>query len=147
MKQIKKRTETFFEAEMKDVFDRFRTLKERNQEIDEDKKYLLQSLNLQEGELPPCYAEKDAVFTLANPFQEREREIRRREAAAAPMTKAEARELDKYKSFFHSNKISYLMRENVLLQEPHENRILRYHGNTREVERLAITKKGMIETD
>ncbi len=51
------------------------------------------------------------------------------------------RELDKYKNFYNANKLSYLLNENVKLREPFENRLLRYDGNTREVEKLHVPKK------
>lgn len=51
------------------------------------------------------------------------------------------RELERYKGYYNANKLSYLMSENVNLREPFENRILRYDGNTREVEKLNIAKK------
>jgi hypothetical protein len=58
------------------------------------------------------------------------------------MTAAEARELESYKTLYNANKISYLLRENVELQEPNENRLLRYDGNTHEVDRLKSIVKG-----
>ena len=57
------------------------------------------------------------------------------------MTEAEMRELKKYKAFYNANKLSYLMKENTDLLEPYENRLLRYDGNTREIEKLYIPKK------
>lgn len=51
------------------------------------------------------------------------------------------RELEKYKAYYNANKISYMLKENVDLQEPFENRLLRYDGNTREVEKLHVPKR------
>lgn len=49
--------------------------------------------------------------------------------------------MDKYKNYYNANKLSYLLNENVKLREPFENRLLRYDGNTREVEKLHVPKK------
>lgn len=57
------------------------------------------------------------------------------------MTDAESRNLAHFASYFNANKLSYLMRENVQLAEDEQNRLLRYDGNTREIEKLQITKK------
>ena len=57
------------------------------------------------------------------------------------MSEAEMRELDKYKADDNANKISYMLKENVNLQEDYDNRLLRYDGNTREVEKLNVPKK------
>lgn len=43
--------------------------------------------------------------------------------------------MDAYKAYYNANKLSYMMQENVNLIEPYENRILRYAGNTREIEK------------
>ena len=124
---------------MTQILERFRVQKEKQKAVEAHTRYLMTGMELK-GE-PPCVAPPDVVFQLANEFEERFKQIRR-ESYTTQMTAAEMRELDRYKAFYHANKLSYMIRENVEMQEPYENRLLRYDGNTREVERLNITKKG-----
>ena len=119
---------------------RFYTINEDAIDTAEDQKYLLDQLQLAENIEPPVQAAKDVKFALSNPFDERYKKIKR-ESYTTKMTEAEMRELDKYKSYYNANKISYMLKENVDLQEDYDNRLLRYDGNTREVEKINVPKK------
>lgn len=57
------------------------------------------------------------------------------------MTDAEQRELNRYQQYYNANKLAYMMAENQKLPENFDNKLLRYDANTRQVERLNITKK------
>jgi len=60
---------------MKEIADRYFKINQRNKEITEDKNYLFESLNLKPNEEPPVKAPELVKFQLANPFDERLKQI------------------------------------------------------------------------
>ncbi len=57
------------------------------------------------------------------------------------MTDNEQRELNRYQQYYNANKLAYMMTENQRLPESSDAKLLRFDHNTRQVEKLSVTKK------
>ena len=57
------------------------------------------------------------------------------------MTDNEQKELNRYQQYYNANKLAYMMTENQKLPESQDAKLLRYDYNTRQVDKLSVTKK------
>ena len=57
------------------------------------------------------------------------------------MTDNEQKELNRYQQYYNANKLAYMMTENQKLPESQDAKLLRYDHNTRQVDKLSVTKK------
>jgi hypothetical protein len=57
------------------------------------------------------------------------------------MTENEQKELNRYQQYYNANKLAYMMTENQKLAESKDTKLLRFDHNTRQVEKLSVTKK------
>lgn len=57
------------------------------------------------------------------------------------MTDNEQKELNRYQQYYNANKLAYMMTENQKLPEAQDAKLLRYDYNTRQVDKLSVTKK------
>jgi hypothetical protein len=57
------------------------------------------------------------------------------------MTENEKKELNRYQQYYNANKLAYMMTENQKLPESQDAKLLRFDHNTRQVDKLSVTKK------